>query len=461
MNQSIENTLPNIVILMLNTLPKDLRARLALPWYLKLTLYVLLYFTRIFRIYRYPHKHDPTVENVSNGLYNVYKSMYPIERAFRGSRLEQYFNMQQSLYLQQDKDERLLSKLLSFSAVGDLMKNDLTANSKNTFYSQVSPAIFDADISFANLESTLTTEEIDQTKYQYKEPPKINATLADYNTLKGISSQKYSIFHMANNHILDRGLEGVETTLAQIERDRISHFGINRKTEEYKECLIIEQKGIKIGFIGFTYSVNLRSFPENQPFLVNLIPFHQPDCKPNLRPLKTQIDFAKAHSCDLVVVSLHWGIEYEFYPTPRQLDIAHEIAEYGAHLILGHHTHCIQPYEVYYPKSRESFGVPIFYSLGNLSANKSNPHIVLSLIVRLGIFRSKKTGENTYQFQIEKIIPVFQHEIQMEEHNAVRIELLQNYMDASIKDSEFKGYIKKMVGYADKVLGSVWRSPYT
>jgi poly-gamma-glutamate synthesis protein (capsule biosynthesis protein) len=61
---------------------------------------------------------------------------------------------------------------------------------------------------------------------------------------------------------------------------------------------------------------------------------------------------------DFIVVQLHWGMEFEMYPRPEQLEVAHHIAELGADAIIGHHPHVLQPVEVYH-------GKPILYSLGN------------------------------------------------------------------------------------------------
>ncbi|MBN2156170.1 MAG: CapA family protein [Candidatus Lokiarchaeota archaeon] len=442
-----------------NKIPKDLRERLSLPWYLKTVLYLLLFLTRLFRRYEYPRVHDPTVENIRNGVYGVSKSMRPVVHAQKGSGLEKYFKNEQKKPKKFLPSEFIPEYTASMTFCGDLMKNDIIRNSRNTFYQNVAHEIFDDDISVANLESTLTLEKIDQTTYQYKETPQINATLDDYLAMVGHRDKQFSLFHLANNHILDRGFEGYQTTVKRLEQDGILHFGTNITPENQKSGLIYEVKGIQFGFVGFTYSLNLKPMPEDMPYLINYIPFHNPKIYPDLSPLKIQIENLRKKGCDLVVVSLHWGIEYEFFPTPRQVEIAHYLSEKGADLIVCHHPHCIQPYEFYQTDRDPDRIVPILYSLGNLSANKSNPHIVLNLISKIKIAKGSCKNEQKTFIQNIDLIPVFQHEIVPDnaEDRYLQIERLRDQVNKVHSDKEYQYYLEVMGKYADLVIGTSWR----
>ena len=77
-----------------NKTPKDLRARLSIPWYLKIVLYILIFFSRLFNRFKYPLIHDPEMESVTVGVYNVIRSMRPGIHAQKGSGLEAYFKKQ-------------------------------------------------------------------------------------------------------------------------------------------------------------------------------------------------------------------------------------------------------------------------------------------------------------------------------------------------------------------------------
>jgi poly-gamma-glutamate synthesis protein (capsule biosynthesis protein) len=80
-----------------------------------------------------------------------------------------------------------------------------------------------------------------------------------------------------------------------------------------------------------------------------------------------------AAGADAVVVSLHWGVEYEPQPRPQDVELAHALADAGALVVLGHHPHVLQPVELYRrPDGRTAV---IAYSLGNFVANQSRKYV--------------------------------------------------------------------------------------
>jgi poly-gamma-glutamate synthesis protein (capsule biosynthesis protein) len=106
--------------------------------------------------------------------------------------------------------------------------------------------------------------------------------------------------------------------------------------------------------------------------------------------------------CDFLIVSMHWGIEYEHEPSGAQKKAAELLAEHGADLILGHHPHVIQPVEVIPHSGGQTL---CFYSLGNFLSGqvKSN-----TLLGALAYVRIKKEGGRTFIDQ-HGIIPVVTH----------------------------------------------------
>jgi len=77
--------------------------------------------------------------------------------------------------------------------------------------------------------------------------------------------------------------------------------------------------------------------------------------------------------CDLLVVSIHWGIEYAPAPRPEDVETAHKMLEAGASVIVGHHPHVLQPVETY--KTQDGRNTVIFYSLGNFLSNQSRTYV--------------------------------------------------------------------------------------
>lgn len=137
--------------------------------------------------------------------------------------------------------------------------------------------------------------------------------------------------------------------------------------------------GVNIGFLGYTVG----RFRVSKPYQIN---------KLRRREVLTDIDRLK-QKCDVVVVSLHWGTENVHYPSPDQINLAHELIDRGATLVLGHHPHVVQGVEEY------GNGL-IVYSLGNfnfdpeISYSETRKTMILSAHVN-------KTGVKDFQ-----IIPV-------------------------------------------------------
>jgi poly-gamma-glutamate synthesis protein (capsule biosynthesis protein) len=82
---------------------------------------------------------------------------------------------------------------------------------------------------------------------------------------------------------------------------------------------------------------------------------------------------AAAAQADAVVVSLHWGVEYETQPRTDDVELAHALADAGALVVLGHHPHVLQPVELY--RRADGRTAVIAYSLGNFVSNQSRRYV--------------------------------------------------------------------------------------
>ena len=118
---------------------------------------------------------------------------------------------------------------------------------------------------------------------------KINATNEQYNAFKGHKGMQYSVFNTANNHILDCGMEGFNTTHDRLEAEGFFYVGTNRTPKARRKSLIITTNGVKFGFVAATYSLNGRPFPDGKDYLVNFIPFHRFKGKVDVSLLEKQI----------------------------------------------------------------------------------------------------------------------------------------------------------------------------
>jgi len=386
--------------------------------------------------------------------YWFYLAERPVTRAVRGSGLEEHFARQRQVKpgLPPDFEAEIR---VQFSAVGDLMCNPALDNMAGRYYEKVADLIFNADIAFANLESSLTSAAVVEPTLSLQELPKINASAAQYEVIKGHQGRQYSLFQLANNHILDNGLDGIQTTLKQLAADGIPAVGVNLTEEDQKKGQILEVKGLRLGFVAATYGVNGRPFPAGMPHLVNVVRFHQYHSEADLTLLEEQIAWCRQQGCDLVIAGLHWGVEWEFYPRPYQLEQAHRLAEAGADVIIGHHAHVIQPMEWYRPQRDPERLVPIFYGLGNLVAIITAPWSALSLVAQLTLTKGRLHGKTRTLIEAVQLTPVIQINEEKDGLNSVWLEKLQPlppFQAQTIPPARHKTYTEA-ARYAQVVLG--------
>ncbi len=154
---------------------------------------------------------------------------------------------------------------------------------------------------------------------------------------------------LANNHIMDYGSEGFADTVALLEKSGVAWFGAGNCLAEVRNGVVLDIGNHRIGFCGYVC-------PSTHPVFATL---NMPGVVPlDLELIRADLRAARAKGAERIVVCLHWGDEEVPYPKPDDIALARTISEIGADLIIGHHSHCIQPYEIYR-------GCPIFYGIGN------------------------------------------------------------------------------------------------
>jgi len=229
----------------------------------------------IFKSWKYP---SPTASadfetmSLMDKIYWGYKSKKPVLYPEPNTPPAEFIKRNNtSIKLPADFNE---VKTVTFSAVGDLIKVNGLENSKDKFYEKISDLVFDAGISYANLESQLTSQDIGGYTFSDKETPPLCCTQEEYETLKGYNGKQYTLMHTACNHTFDMGIEGLETTLVQLAKDNIIDLGTNREPDEQQKAKIIEVKGIKFGFISATFGLNGKEIPKGKEYTVNVVKFH-------------------------------------------------------------------------------------------------------------------------------------------------------------------------------------------
>lgn len=386
------------------------------------------------------------------GAYYLNKSVRPILKPLKGhDELETLFGgFRKSRFVLNGGEGK---NTVQISAVGDLMCTADLESSKDILYEDVAPYIFDSDICFANLESTFSDGKVAPMVISSEEGPKVNLAEPQYSTLTDYKGKKYDVLQLCNNHIIDCGIEGIDRTLTHLKEDGISQVGVNADEKASHGTTITEKAGIRIGWVSHTTLLNNRSLPEDKPWLVNVTlfdPFEDAD----LSKIKEQIRYCKAEKCDLIIVSLHWGLEMEFYPHPKEREWAQVFADEGADIIIGQHPHVIQYSEVIHPEYDASKDVPVVYSQGNLTPVLSCAASCLSTIVRFSV---NHEGSRTKVTEMEILpVTVVRHISDGEAHIELKKVTTLLQMKPEL-DEEMQAYAEQTASYADMVLGTDWR----
>jgi hypothetical protein len=220
-----------------------------------------------------------------------------------------------------------------------LAVGDISLQTAENPFKKLKSVLSSGDILIGNLETALTDCRDDTQK----------SVAISSKPWKGefLKEAGFDILNIANNHIMDRGPLGLEDTLSALER--MGLHAIGAAAFGGKSSVILNRKGRAIGFLGYDqYGYNKNGYSVNA---LNLD--------------KTTLEISVLRSkCDIIIVSLHWGIENVHYPSPDQIKLAHAIIDAGANILLGHHPHVLQGIEEYN-------GGLIAYSLGNFQFDPS------------------------------------------------------------------------------------------
>ena len=228
--------------------------------------------------------------------------------------------------------------MIKLSVVGDILltRNIGSAIDKYGFeflFSDVKPIFNDSDIVFGNLECSLTQRGVPLPGYD----PNVTFR-AKPELIKGLKKVGFSVLSIANNHIYDYGHIGLMDTIDAFNNEKIGYIGAGKTSVEAKKPYIIEKKGLKIGFLAYHQLLgrSVRRVVSKKSVFAQLI---VKECCNSIINLKKKVD--------IVIVSIHWGIDYARYPSPCDIDIARQFVSSGCDLILGHHAHVIQGWERY------------------------------------------------------------------------------------------------------------------
>lgn len=210
------------------------------------------------------------------------------------------------------------------------------------------PLIEEADLALCHLEVPLSADGRLSGYPVFNGPAELATAVAELG---------YDGCSTASNHSVDRGFAGVGATLDVLDSVGLHHVGTARSPEEDVAAAWYEVEGHRIAQLSATYGLNGLPVPAEAPWSVDLI---------DPARILGEAAAARAAGADLVVVSLHWGVEYQAEPTAEQRALAAQLlGSPDVDLLVGHHAHVVQPVEWIGDEV-------VVYGLGNLLSNQSS-----------------------------------------------------------------------------------------
>lgn len=289
---------------------------------------------------------------------------------------------------------------ITIAAVGDLlMKSEIIASAKKSggytfspIFKKVKPYLKKHDLTIGNLETTFSGKRrLGITGSR----PACNCPRERRNPVTGFplfncpdplaSTLKKAGFHVlttANNHCMDGGAVGLKRTLNVLDQQGLKHTGTFRSIQESKRHLIMRVKGVRIGILAYTKGTNSIQVPHR--WLVNRIDRNKMIA--DIRELKDKTDF--------ILVYLHFGREYQSFPSKAQKQLMRVLFKQGVNVVLGAHPHVLYP--ITQAKVKDRYGhvrnrvaAP---SLGNFISTKlvKNNHTIRGMILSLTLSKNDR-----------------------------------------------------------------------
>lgn len=247
--------------------------------------------------------------------------------------------------------------VLPHSSIIDRARFDAggTGHDFRPMFAGAKPVVDRADLALCHME-TVYGANGDYTGYPaFKSPPEVAA---------GLAATGYDGCSTASNHSLDDGAEGIRRTLDALDRAGVRHAGSARTEAEARTVTVLRAGEAQVAHLAYTYDTNGYPLPPGQPWAVNLIDEGR---------ILAEARAARRAGADVVVVSLHWGTEWQDEPDERQLTLARSLtaARTGDRpdidLILGTHAHVPQAYE-------KVNGTWVIYGMGDQIAGQMYNH---------------------------------------------------------------------------------------
>jgi len=320
------------------------------------------------------------------------------------------------------------SSEITLSAVGDILIHNTVYQDARTssgydfrpIVQSVQSELKEADITFANQEGPIAGKALGLSGYpRFNAPKAVSDILAD----SGVD-----VVNFANNHTLDRNAAGVQTSIQHFKSAGLTYIGANTSPKDAKRIRTISKNDITASFLGYTYGTNGIPIPKNKSYLVNTI---------DLTQIKRDIHRAKKLS-DIVVVSLHFGTQYQTKPNQKQKTLAKDLSEAGADIILGHHPHVLQPVTQISSKDQNTL---VAYSLGNFISGQVGIRRNIGGILDVTVKKDHST--DTISFENVSFMPTWTHHPNQQQFRVVPLKNATPSFDANEWYTRINAHVKQ------------------
>ncbi|HYK73680.1 MAG TPA: CapA family protein [Pseudoneobacillus sp.] len=309
---------------------------------------------------------------------------------------------------------------VTLGAIGDILIHDwvyedayngASYNFKPMFQ-YVKDSLQAPDVLLANQETVLGGTELGLSSYpMFNSPQEVGDALMD----AGID-----IVSTANNHSLDRGEKGILTSISYYEKVGLPYVGFFKDKQDQSTIRIIHKNGVKIAYLAYSYGTNGIPVPEGKDYLVNLI---------DKNKMKTEIHKAR-EIADVVVMSVHWGKEYQRIPTDEQQQLGQFLVDEGVDIVFGHHPHVLQPMQML--KSKDHRNAFIVYSLGNFLSGQMWDYKDIGGLATINIKKEVSPQGTKIDLSNPQFVPTYVSNKHLKEY---RIVPLKNAGPFGLKDA--------------------------
>lgn len=208
-----------------------------------------------------------------------------------------------------------------------------------------------------------------------------------------LKEMNVDIANISNNHTLDHGEKGILESIKNWEKIGLPYVGAYKSKEDQETLRIFHKNGLRICFLSYTQTTGRKKVPVGKEYLINRFGPTRFAGYSGIAGVRRLINRIKGRDiADVVVVSIHFGKEYQMLPTAHQKETASNLSDAGADIIIGHHPHVLQPPSfITNSKGHETFSA---YSLGNFFSGQKGIYRQIGAYMTIDI-EKEKPGKNT------------------------------------------------------------------